>query len=125
MGARFVLFTACAVLAGCGYPGDILPPALNIPTSVRDLKAVQRGPDIVVTYTAPALSTEDLGIREFGTIDLRVGPPESSMDAWAQSATKVTTQPPEPGKPVTVKFTAAEWSGREVMVALRMSTRRS
>ena len=38
-----VAAAAAALLAGCGYIGDPLPPLLNIPARVTDLTAVQRG----------------------------------------------------------------------------------
>src|SRR3954453_19107866 len=100
-----VLLVSVFFLAGCGYPSDPLPPALNIPQPVKDLRAVQRGSEIVITFTAPELTTEDLGIRQFETVDLRIGPPpqEFSMQNWATGARPISAEPPEPGKQVHVR----------------------
>jgi hypothetical protein len=115
------LAAAAALLSGCAYVGDPLPPALNIPQPVTDFSMVQRGADLILTYTAPALTTEDLGIREFGSVDVRVGPvpPQFSIEEWASGAKRVDSDVPEPGKPVTLTIPASEWQGREVLAAVR------
>lgn len=62
------------LLAGCGYPGDPLPPALNRPVRVGDLAAVERGSKIYIQFTVPATTTEGLRIKGKPDIELRVGP---------------------------------------------------
>ena len=101
---------AALVLAGCGYVGDPLPPALNIPAPVAGLAAVQRGPDFVITFTAPDLTTENLTLTRISGIDLRIND-KQIPDLPA----------PEPGKPARYELPAAEWSGQQVSVILRLS----
>src|SRR3954469_9866259 len=115
------------LLVSCGYPGDPLPPALHIPQPVKDLYVIQRGSEIVVTFTAPELTTEDLGIAEFETVDLRAGPlpQDFSMDNWAAGAKQIRADTPEPGKSVLIHVPAADWKNREVLVAVRLASRRS
>ena len=121
---HLVLAAAALTLIGCGYVGDPLPPALNIPARVTDVAAVQRGDKLVMTFTAPALTTEQLPINAFDRVELRIGPAAASMDAWALAATSLPLAAPEPGAPVTTEAPAAQWSGREVLIAVRfVSTR--
>ncbi|HYO83164.1 MAG TPA: hypothetical protein VES20_17290 [Bryobacteraceae bacterium] len=114
-------FAALLCLAGCGYVGDPLPPALNIPQAVNDLSAVQRGADIEIQFTAPALTTEEIGIRDFGSVDLRIGtiPAEFSYDRWADLAEPITVPLPEPGKPVSARIPAARWAGKDTLISVR------
>lgn len=107
MHLRFGGLAAAILLAGCGYVGDPLPPALNIPAKVVDLRVVQRGAKLHIEFTAPALTTEGLGVSEFGQIELVAG-------------TKRLEAPlPEPGKPVAVEVRAAEYAGEEMTVRVR------
>jgi hypothetical protein len=65
-------FAIC--LAGCGYVGEPLPPALKRPLRVTDLAAVERGSKIVIQFTIPKVTTEDLPIEGKPDIELRIGP---------------------------------------------------
>lgn len=60
------------MLAGCGYVGPALPPALNIPKPVTDLQAEVIGDRIRVRFTPPSLTTENLP-AELRTITLYAG----------------------------------------------------
>lgn len=105
---RFAGWFTAIVLSGCGYVGDPLPPSLNIPARVTNLTAVQRGPNLVISFTTPAVTTEDLGIIRFDSIDLRIGEKSVPQDI------------PEPGKPVTVLVPSSDWTGREVAISVRL-----
>lgn len=118
---------AAVVLTGCGYVGDPLPPALHIPKPVTDLTAIQHADTIEIRFTPPTHTTEDLVIRQFGAVDVRIGPApkEVNLDAWASGARAISAPLPEPGKAVMITIPAAEWAGREVLIAARLiSTRR-
>ena len=121
---HFVLAAVALTLIGCGYVSDPLPPALNIPVRVTDLTAVQRGDKLVMTFTAPALTTEQLPIRDFDRVELRIGPAASSMDTWAGAATSLPLAAPEPGAAINAEAPAAQWSGREVLIAVRLVSTR-
>lgn len=100
---------AALVLTGCGYVGDPLPPALNIPAPVVGFTAVQRGADFVITFIAPELTTENLTLSRISSIDLRVNDKQiPNLPA------------PEPGKPAKYEVPAAEWSGQQVSIVLRL-----
>jgi len=54
---RAALLGAC-LLAGCGVPGEPLPPLLEIPAPVEDLAAEQVGAEIHLAWSRPRLTTE-------------------------------------------------------------------
>lgn len=111
---RLILFFGCLCLAGCGYVGDPLPPALNIPLKITDLKVAQQGSRIHVEFTTPALTTEGLAIEELDAIDLRIGPAAT----WPEGATSVDVPSKEPG-PIKVDVDSAAWTGKEITVGVR------
>lgn len=121
---HLVLVAAALLLGGCGYVGDPLPPALNIPSRITDLEVVQRGDKLLLRFTAPAVTTEQLPIREFERVDLRIGPPAPSMETWEPVSTAVPLAVPVPGATVTAEAPASQWSGREVLVAVRLVSTR-
>jgi hypothetical protein len=61
----FVLLLASCLL-GCGVPGAPLPPSLDIPRFVGDLKAVRKGETVTLTWTAPTETTDGELIRKPG-----------------------------------------------------------
>lgn len=112
-------------LSSCGYVGDPLPPALNIPERVTDLRAHQYADRLVVEFTVPARTTEGLLLR-LGQIELRAGPWDgSSFDAggWHASAERIETSCNQPG-PCRVEIAAAQWAGHEVFCRVRIAHRK-
>lgn len=84
---RILLAAAGAVLCGCGYPGTPLPPALNIPTPVTDLVAVQRGDRILLRFTPSMTTTDEMLLSSLRGVVLRGGPSEGKFDAWRWAET--------------------------------------
>jgi fibronectin type 3 domain-containing protein len=102
---RFLLIAVvAAALTGCGYVGDPLPPALNIPQPIHDLRVLQRGDELVLDFTAPSLTTEAVGITSFAGAEVQVG--EKTLEAAV----------PKPGAPGHIELPAREWVGQEVGV---------
>src|SRR2546430_476650 len=120
-GPALAVWTAVA-LTGCGYVGDPLYPALNIPSRIIDLSAIERGSDLDVNFTIPPLTTEGLAVKQISGIDLRVGPnkPEPfNAEQWASAATKIPAPVPNKGGPVHLLVPVHPFIGQEVIVGVR------
>jgi hypothetical protein len=61
-----ILLVSC--LLGCGVPGAPLPPSLNIPKFVGDLKAMRKGETVTLTWTSPTETTDGELIRKPGKL---------------------------------------------------------
>src|SRR4029077_20156214 len=99
-----------ALLAGCGYPGDPKPPALEIPSRVTDLRAAEYGANILVEFTLPALTTEGLALTKVKSLELRVSAGAASQNVDLKTA--------GPG-PIHDEIPANEWIGKDVLLTVR------
>jgi hypothetical protein len=61
-------FAASALLmaVGCATPGAPLPPSLNLPRPVEDLKAERKGGRVLITWSEPTVTTDRQNIRSLG-----------------------------------------------------------
>lgn len=112
---------AALAAAGCGYVGEPLPPALNIPQRLADVTVTQVGARIVVRYSPPQLSTDGLNLKNSGRAELAIGPAPVPFqaDVWAaqaktQGAFKVD------GGMASAELPVADWVGQEVVAAVRL-----
>lgn len=78
---RTLVPIAALFAAGCGYVGDPLPPALNIPLPVPALRAVQIGPKARIGFEIPALTTDAVGIRRVADVELLAGADRVAVEA--------------------------------------------
>jgi len=120
------LLAATVFLSGCGYVGEPLPPALNIPAKVTDLRAIERGDKLVIQFTIPALTTDGMVLSRLGPLELRAGPAAEgpfAIESWAAQARLLETGATQPGA-VQLEVPAREWVGREVIVGVRVSNRK-
>lgn len=122
----------CLVLSGCGYVGPVVPPSPQIPNQITDLAVVEDGPDLVVNFTTPARTLDNLAIEKFSVIELRIGPDMQPMDInrWADSAKEFDLPLPPPNEkdvarpvPIRYKLPAGEWIGKRVAVAVRTAVK--
>lgn len=89
-GSACPILILAALLAGCGYIGEPLPPALKRPVLATDLSAVEHGSKINVHFTMPAVTTEGIPIRGMPDIELRIGPSNGDVHAWERTAERVS-----------------------------------
>ncbi|MDP8982541.1 MAG: hypothetical protein M3O35_18340 [Acidobacteriota bacterium] len=118
--AGFLVFTL--LISSCGYIGEPLYPALNIPTRVTDLAAIERGNHIDVSFTIPPLTTEGLALKQIREIELRAGPNTGDFEVnrWAESAKKIDVPTPMQPGPVQAAFPVESFAGKEIIVAARV-----
>jgi hypothetical protein len=101
-----------------------MPPALNIPEPIADLRAVQRGDQLDISFTVPALTTEGLAVKDLKSIDLRIGaaPPPFDLDRWMAASQPVAAE--GIAGPIRTQAPARDWYGREVVVGVRLENAR-
>ena len=97
---------AALVLAGCGYVGPPLPPSLDMPSRIIDLRVVEYGDKIEAEFTLPPLTTEGLPLKSVRSVELRVGEKSFTVPATG------------PG-PLRYEVPAREWIGKDVTVMVR------
>jgi hypothetical protein len=110
------------VLTGCGYVGDPLYPALNIPSRIIDLSAVELGSNLDVNFTIPPLTTEGLPVKQISGLELRVGPNKSepfNAEQWVNAATKMDAPVPSKIGPVHLTVPVGPFIGQEVIAGVR------
>jgi hypothetical protein len=115
------LAAAALLTTGCGYVGEPLPPLANVPARVEDLAAVQRGSRIMVQFTIPLQTTEGTPIKNPVKLDLRIGTAGEPFQAgdWAAHARQVAPLP-ETAALAHYAIPAAEWIGKETILAVRV-----
>ncbi len=107
---------AALVLTSCGYVADPLPPALNIPLAVRDFRAIEYGDNMLVAFTLPTVTTDNLQLKKAPPAELYIGPTVSpfDIDKWAAGARKYELTG------ATREVPVREWVGKEVIISLRV-----
>jgi fibronectin type 3 domain-containing protein len=104
-----------------------------IPNAVTDLGVVERGDRLFITFRIPAHTTDQVAIKNFSEIDLRIGPALIPFDfaAWAPTAKQYpVSNPPsiDPGDPqpvaISTQIPVAAVEGQHVVVAVRTAVKR-
>lgn len=78
----FLLLTSTFCTAGCGAPGDPVPPSPPIPVAVLDLSAQQLGDGVLLTFTMPGRSVTGERLDGVPTLEVLRGSlrPDGSPD---------------------------------------------
>lgn len=117
-----LLAISAAVLAGCGYVGDPMPPALLIPMPPQQLSAQQQGGRLLISFQYSNVTTDGLAFPEWSEAEVRVGPMgsgEFQTDAWASGARRVPVTSLAVAVPVRLEAPIAEFAGQEIVCAVR------
>jgi hypothetical protein len=121
------------VLCNCGYVGPVVPPSPELPTPIINLAVVEQGNNIQIRFSTPPRTTDNLPIKHFSNIDLRVGPLPAPFDLerWSAGAKPYPLEPPEPNdpddpRPQTIEKTipVSEWEGQRIAVAVRTAVKK-
>jgi len=67
---RFVFFLLL-LLSACGKEGPPLPPFIRVPEPVKDLKAIQSGYTLTLTWTNPARNIDGSGATNLAHVQIR------------------------------------------------------
>src|SRR5271165_413069 len=86
----FFVFLAAA---GCGAPGEPLPPSPPIPVAVSDLSALQLGDAVLLTFTLPNKSTRGERLTQMPTVEVLRGSPRPDGTPDPRSFRVVDTIP--------------------------------
>lgn len=120
--------------SGCGYIGPIAPPSPELPNPVTNLAVLERGNQLVITFDTPPRTIDNLAIRRFSEIDLRIGPAIApfDFDRWAASATRYELPVPPPNDPdnpeprrLSKTIPASDWLGKRVNVLVRTAVKKT
>src|ERR1017187_8347248 len=82
------------LLSGCASSGPPLPPSLEVPSPVTDLRALRKGDKVYLAWTEPTKTTDHQAIRHSGpTLICR-----SRENAMKEGGTAEGAGPPAAGK---------------------------
>jgi hypothetical protein len=65
-----ILALVSAFLVGCGSPGVPLPPSLELPKPVSDLRAVRKADKVYLSWTMPTQTTDGQTIHRLGPVQI-------------------------------------------------------
>lgn len=128
-----MLFLVSCGYVGCGSITPVVPPSPMIPPAIRDLAVVERGDKLVIAFSTPARTTDNIGIKRFSEIDLRAGQYRTpfDFDSWADAASRYEL--PLPGAadpddlrpiPVTKSLPVNGFAGQRIAIAVRTAVKR-
>ena len=66
----FILVLATACLIGCGAPGIPLPPSLELPKPVTDLRAARKADKVALAWSMPAETTDGQTVRHLSAVQI-------------------------------------------------------
>src|SRR5260370_30456504 len=77
------VFSICVVSAGCGAPGDPIPPTPPVPAAVTDLIAYQAGDGVQLIFTPPTNSISGEKLATVPAVEILRGTvmPDGTPDA--------------------------------------------
>ena len=77
------LFSTTVISAGCGAPGEPVPPSPPVPATIKDLAAHQAGDGVELTFTLPSISISGERLPASPAVEILRGgaKPDGSADA--------------------------------------------
>jgi fibronectin type 3 domain-containing protein len=97
------------------------------------LKVVERGDQLVINFTSPIRTTDNLTIKRFSEVDLRIGEAITpfDFDSWSASARQyqlplptIDYELPRP-VPEMKSIPATDWVGKRVAILVRTAVRKT
>ena len=128
--APLAVLAAALLCSGCGSVGEPLPPLLNIPAKVTDLRVAQLGGDAELRWTWPLLTTEGSTLRdlerfEVVALDIPEGGGPPPIEAFEQLGKTIAVVAGDalptagPGAAVEARASLADRFGKSTAFAVR------
>lgn len=89
------LLAGCLFLASCAQTGPPIPPSLELPKAVTDLRAIRKGNSVTLIWSEPERTTDRLTVRYLGPTRI-CRTVESELNVCG---TPVAAVPPAPKRP--------------------------
>src|SRR5215813_12701404 len=93
----FWLISAAALLSSCAQMAPPVPPSLELPKVVNDLKAVRKGDKVYLRWTLPTHTTDGGSVEHVGKTSICRNLNESSVQCEKVGEIQ-TTQNPKAGR---------------------------
>ncbi|MBV8552004.1 MAG: hypothetical protein JOY54_11945 [Acidobacteriaceae bacterium] len=128
------VFSTILLWAGCGYVGPVLPPSPEIPIAIANLSVMERGDQIVIEFSTPPRTTDNLPIKGFSKVDLAIGPDVRPFDfeRWATDAQHYDLAPPPPSDPdapqavsMSKTLPVEDFVGKRIAAAVRTAVKKN
>jgi hypothetical protein len=115
LSSALIALAATALLAGCASTGAPLPPSLELPKPVSDLRAVRKGGKIYLAWSVPTETTDLQTVRHLGRTricrSLQAAMTECATPmgevAEQQAATTAPSTSGSPAQKITASYTDA------------------
>jgi len=112
-----------AAALSCGYVGPVVPPSARIPIAIADLTVAERGDQLLIQFTAPSRTTDNLDIKRFESIELNITPDSGPARNYQLPLSPEQTDPTAPITPIHDSIPAADWAGKHIEVRVRSAMR--
>jgi len=112
---------AALALTGCGYVGDPLPPKLEMPKAIADLRGVQRGAQLILAYTPTLTASDKTLLKSLSAVEVGIGAAPAGgfqIARWADGARRFRSGNLK-ADPQELSVDARQWQGQDVVVAVR------
>ena len=101
------LAAVAALLAGCATPGAPLPPSLNVPNAVDNLKAERKGDTVTLSWSPPEETTDGARVSRPGKMVVRRATGENATPFTIRELPLQPVRKSESATPVTVQDSLA------------------
>lgn len=105
---RLAAVAALALVGACGKIGNPLPPSLELPQPVKDLRATRKAGKVTLSWSQPRQNTDNTATRHFGDVKIcrAIGPATESLKKCDQPTGSVVQQlpPKDATGPVTLTY---------------------
>ena len=107
MRAILLISLFAAFLTGCATPGAPLPPSLNIPNAVDNLKADRKGDTVTLSWTQPEQTTDGARVSKPGKMVVRRATSDNSVASTVRELPLKPVGKSDSAQPLTVQDSLA------------------